>query len=265
LPSTLTPPARADVEWLDPQVHETLGPQQGDRWGGKRAFAFVVRVRKEGKIDLGELALPYWDSDTRRYETARVALGSINVKPGAAPAPSADASQDVLAGLPPMRAERTPAVAASRHFADSAVFWLGLLASPLAYAAVVGARGAARRVRERREAKAASPLTELRARVAVANAASKKEDGRALDAAVARVIEAATIAHASVNVRGALADEVTSKLEAAGVANDVAREVDAILRECEASRFAPDESSLELAKARWKRARAAIEKLEART
>jgi hypothetical protein len=59
VPSAIATPARAGVEWLVPEVHEELGPVSHDAFGGKRTFDFVVRVRKAGDVDLGELSLPY--------------------------------------------------------------------------------------------------------------------------------------------------------------------------------------------------------------
>lgn len=262
LPASLAVPSRKGVEWLEPQVRDAIAPQGDEKVGGKRTFNFVVRMQEEGDFDLGEVKIPFWDPDAKKYGVANAKLGDVKVKPGARPVASADAAQEALAGLPPPRAERSAARAARAHVTDSRWFWLALGASPLAYAAAFGARAASVRIRRRREANAASPARERKLRVKAADDACRGDDARAADAAIARALEAAAIADASVNVRGVRADEVAAKLEAAGVASDAARDVEAILRECEASRFSPDAAGIDAARARWTRARAAIAAME---
>jgi hypothetical protein len=139
---------------------------------------------------------------------------------------------------------------------------VGVGASPLAFAIAVGARAAARRVSHARRARASSPAAELRDRVAAARAASEGSDARVLDAAAVRALQAAAVAHAGVSVRGAVGDEVTARLEGAGVTWDAARIVAELLRECEAARFAPDAATMEAARDRWERARQAMRALE---
>ena len=261
LPAKLAVPSRAGVEWLDPQVRDAIGAEN-DKVGGKRTFAYVVRMQQEGEIDLGELRVAFWDPDAKKYGTSKVSLGKVLVKPGARPAMSADPAQEVLAGLPAARAERSAPRPARAHLADSRVFWLGLGASPLAFAVVFGAHAAASRLRKRREENEASPARERKARVAAAESACRADDARAADAAIARAIEAAAIAGANVNVRGVRGDEVASKLEDAGVAAEAARTLEAVLRECEAARFAPDAAGIDAARARWDRAKGALAALE---
>jgi hypothetical protein len=262
LPSTLAVPARAGVEWLDPQVRDAIGAQGEDKIGGKRTFAYVVRMQQEGDIDLGELRVSFWDPDAKKYGTSKVALDIVHVKPGATPAAAADPAREVLAGMPAMRAERSAAAPARAHLTDTRAYWLGLGASPLAFAIAFGAHAAVSRVRRRREANAASPARDRKARVAAAEDACGADDARAADAAIARALESAALAGAAVNVRGMRADEVAAKLEDAGVAADAAREVEAILRECEAARFSPDAAGIDASRARWVRAKSALAALE---
>jgi hypothetical protein len=185
------------------------------------------------------------------------------VKPGSPRlAASADPTQELLAGLPPMRGDRSPARAPRAHLTDSRFFWLALGASPLAYAVAFGARSAVTRLRKRRDERAASPERERKLRAKAADDACRGDDARAADAAIMRAIEAAALAGAKVNVRGVRADEVAAKLEEAGVAADVARPIEALLRECEAARFSPDAEGIDAARARWTQARAAIGAME---
>ena len=260
LPAELTPPQRPGVEWLEPQRTEKLGATRADVFGGKRTFAYVVRLHKEGDLDLGELTLPYWDPAGSAYKVARVALGSIHVNPGATPALQAEAPPDPLPGMPQARATRSAPRAARTHVTDAPWVWLALASPTFAFAVAVGARGALRRARVRREEGAASPKTELRARVTAAEHAASANDARALDAAIARALDAATIAHANANVRGVGASDVAAKLESYGVSQAVAGEVQALLLACEAARFG-DGSEMDQAQERWKRARAVIGEL----
>jgi hypothetical protein len=267
-PGTLATPARADVEWLAPEVHDELGPIGHEAFGGKRSFDYVVRVRKAGDVDLGELALPFWDPDQRRYQVARASLGVVHVRPSAAAAASASgdsAREEALPGLPPVRDALQGTQPAQAHWDDSPAFWLGAIVGwPLAFGVAVAGRAAARRVHGAWRARRTSPAAELRERIAAANAACGLSDARIADAAIARALEAATVAHAGVSVRGAIGDEVVHRLERAGVRHEAAERFADLLRECEAARFAPEAGELVAARDRWVRAQGAIRQLEKR-
>jgi hypothetical protein len=265
LPASLDPPEHPGVEWLDPQMGEKVGAQHGDKFGGTRTFQYVVRLHRAGDINLGDFTLAYWEPQNRIYQIARAPLGTIHVRPGAAPSPAAEAANDPLPGLPPVRTTRERASAERRHFDDAPTFWLGLGAMPLAYAVVVAATGAVKRVRRARSARAVSPEAELRARVRAAEEASSNGDPRNLDAATARAIEAATIAGCKLNVRGLTTSNVGRALRDAGANEGDATEIEEILRACDAARFsaadAGDEREASEARARWGRARRAIDRL----
>jgi hypothetical protein len=256
IPASLTPPARAGIEWLTPEVHEKMGPVAGsEKYGGKRTFSFVVRLHKEGLVDLGDLTVPYYDPSARSYGVARAALGVVNVRPGATPAPSAEAAFDPFAGLPPQRSQPSPPRVAPTHWADSPIFWLGLLAAPLVYLVTTGTVALARRVKLARAEKATSPETDLRVRMTAAASACKGTDPRAADAAVARVLRAATVAKVGVNVRDAEGAEVSRRLADAGVEQPLAQRVEELIRDCEAAQFAPDAAEMAAVRERWEAAR----------
>ena len=265
LPATLTPAAREGVEWLSPETHDDLGPAGHDVYGGKRSFDFVVRLKKPGTLDLGSLAVPFWDPDQKRYDVARAALGAVTVKatPGASSA--AEPAQEVLAGLPAMRdALQGPAPRRS-HVDDQPLFWLGgVVAWPLAFGIAVVGRSAGRRLGRTWRGRRASPASDLKERVALAHAACGGKDAREADAAIARALEAATVVHAGVNVRASVGGEVVDRLERAGVAPGAAATVAELLRECEAARFSPDATDVLAARDRWLRAQGAIRGLEKR-
>jgi hypothetical protein len=109
-----------------------------------------------------------------------------------------------------------------------------------------------------------SPAIELRERVAAAAAACESDDARNADAAIARALEAATVAHAAVSVRGAVGGEVLARLEGAGIGHEAAARFADLLRECEKARFAPDAADVARARDRWLRAKGAIRELERR-
>lgn len=105
-------------------------------------------------------------------------------------------------------------------------------------------------------------MTELKERMTAAGVACHGADPRAVDAATARALEAASVAYAGVSVRGAVGIEVAQRLERAGVAADAASEVADLLRECEAARFSPDAADMGSARDRWGRAQRAIRHVE---
>jgi hypothetical protein len=242
-------------------MHEKMGATAGDKYGGKRTFAYVVRIHKEGDVDLGDLTLPFYNPDTHSYAVARASVGVVNVRPGAAPPQTAEAAIDPLAGLPDARKTLAGVRPVPAHLADSSLFWLGLFAAPLAYGVATGATSAVRNLRRARAEKAASPETHLRERMVAAAHACKGDDPRVADAAVARALVAATIARVGVNIRDAEGAEVSRRLGDAGVDLNLAHRVAELIHDCEAARFAPDACEMDAVKERWDAARGVVEAL----
>jgi hypothetical protein len=267
VPEAITPPARDGVEWLVPEVHTDLGPTPQGAYGGKRSFDYIVHVKRAGTIDLGDVSLPYWDPDSRRYAVARASLGAVRVTPNAAVAEAnkSDEPSERLGGLPAVRDVLEGVQVARRHWDDSPFFWLaGVGGGPLAFGVVVAGRSGARRVRHAWRARGASPIAALRERMAAVRAACERDDPRAIDATITRALEAATVAHARVGVRGALGAEVVGRLERAGVEPEVAIGISDLLGECEKARFAPDASDAAASRLRAARALEVIGHLEKR-
>jgi hypothetical protein len=264
VPAAIAAPSRDGVEWLVPEVHDATGPQEHDRFGGRRTFDYVVRLHRAGDVDLGELRLPYWDADAKKYEVARAPLGVVHVKPSAQAADEPE--REVLAGLPPARTAFEGLQPARAHADDSRAFWLLAVAGwPAAFGLAFIGRLVGRRALQVWQERRTSPEADLRQRVAVAQAASRGKNARDADAATVRALHAATVAHAGVNVRGAARrEEVVMRLASAGVTEDAAAGIAELLVECEAARFAPDAADAADASQRWARAQRAITALEAR-
>src|SRR5690606_25369981 len=64
LPPTLVLPRQRGVEWLEPSTTESIDTDHGVL-RGQRTFSYVVKLDRPGKVDLGELTLPYYDPDRR--------------------------------------------------------------------------------------------------------------------------------------------------------------------------------------------------------
>jgi hypothetical protein len=265
VPGTLAVPAQEGVEWLAPEVHQELGPIGHDVFGGKRTFDFVVRLKRGGDVDLGEFTLPFWDPEQHRYDVAKAKLGVVRVKAAAGAAAESSESQEVLAGLPAPRLALSGEMPSHGHVDDRPWFWLaGVAAWPVAFVLAFAGRKVARKVAVAWREKRASPAHDLRERIAAANAASGAKDARTVDAATARALEAAAVAHVGVSVRDAVGPEVVDRLERAGVPPSAASRIAELLRECEAARFAPDAADVVAARDRWLRAQGAIRTLEKR-
>jgi hypothetical protein len=263
LPAMITPPAQAGIEWLPPEVHEKVGATQGDHFGGSRTFAYVVRIHRAGDVSLGMIRIPFWDPGTKRYDVARANLGTVTVHAGTTPKAAADQAPDPFAALPEVRGQMGGTRAPAGHVAEDRpmLFWLGLSATPLSFFVFAGVAGAVRTVRARAEVRAASPETDLKAKLAAAERAARADDARAISAATARVLEAAAVMYAEVNVRDARGSEAEQRLLDAGVDEEIAKKVLGLLADCEAARFSPDAPPLSGARERWTAAKQTVQLL----
>jgi hypothetical protein len=259
IPTNVTPPPQEGVDWLVPEVRDNVASQNGV-FGGSRNFSFIVHMNKAGAIDLGEISVPYFDPTAKKYGVARAPLGIVNVKSnGNADTPEAHDDQP-LQGLPALK-ETLAREAPRKHLADRPAFWALLLLCPFSFVIVAGGRSASRRVREGLAFRRASPESLLSKRIADAKSAGKENDARALDAAIAKMIEQATIVRAGINVRALTIDETEDHLAVRGVKRETAVEIADLLRACEEARFLPDEGNIESSRERLASALAAIEGL----
>ncbi|MEO8875563.1 MAG: BatD family protein, partial [Polyangiaceae bacterium] len=261
LPTNITPPPQQGVDWLTPEVRDNVAASKTGVFGGSRRFSFVVHLNKPGSIDLGEIAIPYFDPDQHTYGVARAALGVVTVKAGANAATDAAAQDDdPLSKLPPLQPGFSRE-APRAHLADRPIFWLALLFSPLSFVVVAGGRSVSRRLRSSLEFRRASPDSLLTKRISDAKSACKENDSRAADAAIVKMIEQGAIVRAGVNVRALTIDEIEDHLAVRGVARAAAEEIADILRACEGARFLPEAGNIETSRERLARAIAALDEL----
>lgn len=265
LPASLTVPVRPNIAWLDPEVKDDLkvldekAAGAKDVWGGSRTFTYIVTPKKEGDVDLGEIAVSFYDPRMHAYDVARAALGVVHVKPGIAPPPADDTK--ILATMPPLRTALAGARGAEAHLDDSRTFFGWLVMPTALFGIAVSARRAARRFAERAQERKASPRAELKQRLRLLDDAEVSDDARAIDGASIRVVEAGALAHAGVNVRGVGGEAVAAVLVRAGVDSDAATELRDVLEACAAARFSPDGVETKDAKNRAARARALVQRL----
>lgn len=260
LPGALTLPSVPGVEWLEPQVRDTLGPLPNDRFGGTRTLAYVVRLHKDGAVNLGEVRLPYFNPDKNTYAIARAALGIVNVSAGPLRDAGVDEPEVVLAGLPKERVT-LEGVREQTYVSERPAFWFALFGSPVACALALGTHGILGRYRERRRTSSPSPDRVAKERRAEAEAACKGEDGSAAMGAIARAVEAEVLLRTCVNLRGAASGTMKTELEEAGIDREAASSILAILRACEDARFSPDGVAVDGARQTWTRARALLDAL----
>jgi hypothetical protein len=257
MPATLPTPEISGVEWLEPQTRDSLGPVSNDKFGGTKTFTYVVRIHKDGSIDLGEIRLPYFDPQTRRYEIARAALGIVQVAKAAGRDASPEVAEPLLPNLPNARAA-LEGTHVDAFLTERPVYWTALFGMPFACAATIALGGVARRARERRANAAPSPERIARERHAEAETALKHDDGKAAIAAVTRAIEAEVLASTGVNVRGTSGEATAAELVAAGVSEATARSIVELLSDCEDVRFSPAGVTVDTARSLWKRAKEAM-------
>ena len=240
IPTTLRVPERRGVEWLDPthvdEVHEQHGVVRGFR-----AFTYLVKMTEPGRIDLGELTLPYWDPRKRAYATARATLGKIDVAPSTKPAPVASAGaakaqeNDALALKP--RHTLTPYGAAQTPFTDGLRFWYFLVGAPFA----VGLSGLGfdlgGRLRRRFSSARTSPQRLAQDALRAAEVAAKGSEIAKTAAAVERSLFLAIEAGTGIRARALLKDDLKTALATAGVEAKTIERSLSLLDACEAARF----------------------------
>ena len=260
LPGQLALPVVPGIEWLEQATRDKLGPTQADRFGGTRTFSYVVRLHKEGALDLGEVRLPFYDAQKGAYGVARATIGIVNVSPGRARDAGVEEAEVVLGGMPKER-RVLEGPHAAMFLSERPVYWGLLFGSPLACALALGAHGLFGRMRERRATSAPSPDRIAKERRAEAEAAVRGDDGKIAMGAVARAVEASVLARTGVNLRGAPSDTSKGELQEAGVSEDDAAQVISVMRACEDARFSPDAVAVTTARDTWERARGVLERL----
>lgn len=257
IPSTLAMPEIQGVEWLEPQTRDQLGPVTQEIYGGTRTFNYVARIQKDGQVDLGEVRLPYFDPKTHAYQIARASLGIISVAKADGRDAGADVTEPMLANLPAPRSS-LEGNAAQSFITEKPVYWGALFGSPLVCVLALVFGDAVRRAREKRANASPSHEKLAKDRRAEAEAAVKGTDGKAAAAAIARAVEAEVLALHEVNLRGTSATNAERELVEAGVPEATAKELLAIVAECESARFSPSDVDIAPMRDLWKRAEKAL-------
>ncbi len=79
IPTQVQLPEQNGVVWEAPSMEG--GPEiQNGKLQGIRTIKYALQLTQEGTVDLGEVTLPVFDHQRRRYQTLRAALGSVEVK-----------------------------------------------------------------------------------------------------------------------------------------------------------------------------------------
>jgi hypothetical protein len=250
-PQALRVPERTGLEWSDPEKRESIEPVNG-KIGGWRSFGYVVRVKESGMVDLGDVELAYWDPVAQRYDVAKAALGTLEVKP-VAPSPLGSAQPgagaggdkpeaDAFATLPSIR----PALAAytppSPPLLDGARLWWVLAAPPLLFGIFTAASTAARAIGKRRAQVKTSPLTLAERALRDAEQAEAKGDAKEVAAALERALHHAMDHATALKARGVLLHDLPGELTQRGLDADLAKRSCEILSSCETIRFDPNAS-----------------------
>jgi hypothetical protein len=244
IPTSLVVPQQNGVEWLDPSIVEDIDAK-GATVKGFRVFTYVVKLNEPGRIDLGDITLPFFDPKRRAYAVARAALGKVVVDPNpakalsAAPATSGGplAAVNGLGKLPAARHELAAYARPASPFTDGLGFWALLFGAPLAVALSGSGIALGRRAVERLKARRTDPdrlaADALREADEAARAGRSIEAAGAIERALFRAIEAGT----GLKARALLRTELEGALAAAGVAAATAESTVSLLDACEALRF----------------------------
>lgn len=253
VPSRLKLPQQNGVEWLDPSVTEKLEPVDG-QLRGERTFTYVVKIERPGRVDLGELTLPFYDAERRRYAVARSTLGTIEVEPGpprdpalpSAKAEPADTLRDVLTPPTALR----PFQARGPELTDRPAFWWLLISGPLGVLTVSGAIRAGALLRTRFQKRRDTPAHRAQRELDAAKLAAANEDLPGTAAAVERAVHLGIEAATAIRSRGLLRGELLRTLTDRKVSAELAERLVGLLEAAEQARFttaAAPGSALDLA------------------
>jgi len=224
-------------EWLDPDVQDDIEVSRS-KLRGERTFTYVVRFRDPGTIDLGEIELPYFDPERRRYRVARARLGEVKVRENPE-APARKAERDRFAELGEPRTALGHVPERGVRLTDSPYYWGVLAGSPLSVAlfGLVWAFG--RRVR--RSVHGWRESLDRKAKEALQEAKRSMVRGDHADAASAmeRAVHAGIESATSLKSRGILRDDLGGALRDEGVPDDTANEAVGLLAALEDFRFDP--------------------------
>ena len=237
VPFKLQTPESRGVEWLEPALTEKM-EAPGGVVQGSRTFSYVVRMTEPGKIDLGEVSLPYYDPKRHAYAVARAKLGEIEVKPN----PNAVKSKvepkpnDRLAGVLHARDTLGSMPAVQQPLSDRPGFWAALLLAPFGVVFAGGALSVAARARAKLRERGASLGAQLETALREARELSTR-DTQGSVAAVERALFLAIESKLNLKARAILKSELPSALIERGLPSARAEALARILEDCDTLRF----------------------------
>jgi len=237
VPFKLQTPESHGVEWLEPALTEKM-EVSGGVVQGSRTFSYVVRMTDAGKVDLGEVSLPYYDPKRREYAIARAKLGEIEVKanPNAVKAKVEPKPNDRLAGVLQARDTLGPPAVAHEPISDRPSFWAALLLAPFGVVFAGGALSLATRTRAKLRERGASLGAQLENALREARELATR-DTPASVAAVERAVFLAIELKLNLKARAILKSEMHSALVERGLPSARAEALAGILEDCDALRF----------------------------
>jgi hypothetical protein len=246
LPTKLKVPSQKGIDCLEPTGLDHVSVR-GGRIGGTRTFSYVVRLTEPGRIDLGEITLPFFNPSTERYEVAKAPLGSVEVS-GSPKQEDAQNQAGTVSG-----AERLLALSSLRrdlgakpepksYLSDTPSFFLWVLVPPGLVGLGFVLLAAGRRARSRLRAREASKLK--KARAALGEAKSMAKDGKQGDAAseIERALYLALEGVSGVKARGLLRHELPGALAAVGLSDELGQNAVRLLERCDSMRFTKDDA-----------------------
>ena len=241
VPASVRLPERRGVEWLEAETREAIDVPNGIV-AGARSFTWVVKADTPGKLELGELTLPFYDAKRGAYDVARAVLGTITVTGAPPPAASSTPARDPFAAVAPAHTTLDAWSPPPPPWTDASWFWALVCGAPLSVLAIEGATRGGRALLARRRRERSSAAAQVNGALVEATAAAKANDGKRAASAVERAVVIAVEGAVGLRIRGLLREEVRAALVREGVDDAAAAEVEAILRDCDAWRFVPGET-----------------------
>jgi BatD DUF11 like domain len=246
VPFSIQTPEHSGVEWLEPSLTEKVEPVSGVVQG-TRTFSYVVKVNDAGKLDLGEVTLPYFDPKKRDYVIARAALGSLNVKPNPnAKAVNVDSKpNDHLADVLTKPRTTLGAFPALRQpLSDRPAFWALLLLLPFGMVVMGGGVSAVGRAREKLRVRGSSLGAQLDTALREARELANTDTPGSVNA-VERAVFLAIELKLALKARAILKSELANALTERGLASARAQALARILEDVDGLRFVGAESGVD--------------------
>ncbi|MEI9952617.1 MAG: BatD family protein [Pseudomonadota bacterium] len=237
VPFKLQTPDSHGIEWLEPALAEKM-EAPGGVVQGWRTFSYVVRMTEPGKVDLGELTLPYYDAKRHEYAVARAKLGEIEVKinPNAVKTKIEPKPNDRLAGVLRARDTLGPMPTVQKPLSDRSGFWAALLLAPFGVVFAGGVLSFAARAREKLRERGASLSAQLETALREARELAAR-DTQGSVAAVERAVFLAIELKLNLKARAILKSELSATLVERGLPSARAEALARLLEDCDALRF----------------------------